>query len=317
MRGNSHARCGAGEKPEEIECGQRPHSNTKGLPIAIVPGGDPGGLERLAVPAEPECALHCHHPGQRLINYCRQGGDGGGHDRKCQEKPPLFRPETPSAGEDIMIFETISNVLFPPKCVLCGELLDKHETDICRSCRVESSECHSGREKLSFLDSWAAVWYYEGYIRSSLLRFKFHRARHYAPVYGRVLAMRLSEEHPEGFDVLTWVPIGPLRKLKRGYDQVELLAKAVGEELGMEPLRMLRKVRNNPPQSGITGEAERKANVLGAYRVVNPEAFQGKRVLLLDDIITTGATAGECARMLLTAGAKEVHCGAVAAARHH
>ena len=129
--------------------------------------------------------------------------------------------------------------------------------------------------------------------------------------------MKLLSEYPEGFDVLTWVPISPIRKLQRGYDQVELLAKAVGAELGMEPVRTLRKVRHNRPQSGIEGEAQRKANVLGVYRAVNPESFRGKRVLMLDDIITTGSTAGEAARVLLTAGAKEVHCGAIAAARNH
>ena len=93
------------------------------------------------------------------------------------------------------------------------------------------------------------------------------------------------------------------------------LAKAVGEELGMEPVRTLRKIRNNPPQAGITGQAQRKANVLGVYRVVDPKLVQGKRVLMLDDIITTGSTAGEAARVLLTAGAAEVHCGTIAAAR--
>ena len=99
MRGNSHARCGAGEKPEEIECGLRPHSNTKGLPIAIVPGGDPGGLERLAVPAQPQRSLHRHHPGQRAVDYCRPGGDGGRHDGKRQKEPPLFRSEIAAPGE--------------------------------------------------------------------------------------------------------------------------------------------------------------------------------------------------------------------------
>lgn len=216
-----------------------------------------------------------------------------------------------------MIFETIANLLFPPKCVLCGKLLEKQETDLCHRCRVEVVEYPQRHSKLSFLDSWTAVWYYERYTRSSILRFKFRRARHYAPAYGRMLAMKLVREHPEGFDVLTWVPISPLRKLKRSYDQVELLAKAVGTELGMEPVRTLRKVRHNRPQSGIEGEAQRRANVLGAYRVVKPESFRGKRVLMLDDVITTGATAGEAARMLLTAGAKEVHCGAIAAARNH
>ena len=78
----------------------------------------------------------------------------------------------------------------------------------------------------------------------------------------------------------------------------------------------MKKIRHNRPQSGIVGDAQRRANVLGAYRVENPELLRGKRIILLDDIITTGATAGECARVLLTAGAKEVHCGAVAVARH-
>ena len=216
-----------------------------------------------------------------------------------------------------MVLNGLMELLFPRKCVLCGKLLEKDETDLCRDCRVDSPECPGKHKNFSFLDSWAAVWYYEGYIRESLLRYKFHRARHYAPVYGRLLAMRLLQEYPDGFDVLTWVPISGLRRFTRGYDQVELLAQAVGQELGMTPVRTLKKIRNNRPQSGFAGQAKRRANVLGVYRAVCPQEVQCKRVLLLDDIITTGATAGECARVLLTAGAKEVHCGLVAAARHH
>ena len=213
-----------------------------------------------------------------------------------------------------MIGKILSNLLFPPKCVLCGKLLQKDETDLCGKCRIDSPECRKNNLKFSFLDSWAAVWYYEGYIRKSLLRYKFGRARHYAPVYGRMLAMKLLNEYPEGFDILTWVPVSRLRKFTRGYDQVELLAEAVGKELGMLPVRSLRKIRNNRPQSGISGLAKRRANVLGVYRAIDPETVRGKRILLLDDIITTGATAGECARVLLTAGAKEVHCGCIAVA---
>lgn len=214
------------------------------------------------------------------------------------------------------IWHRIGEILFPPKCVLCGKLLEKDETDICRTCRTEAPECPVSRTKLPFLDSWAAVWYYEGEVRRSLLRYKFYGARSFAPCYGRVLAMKLQQTLPDGADILTWVPISKLRKLRRGYDQVELLAFAVGTELGMEPVPLLKKIRHNRPQSGIVGQARRKANVLGAYKVLPPELVQGKRILLLDDIVTTGATVGECARMLLTAGAKEVHCGAVAAVRH-
>ena len=216
-----------------------------------------------------------------------------------------------------MIQDALLNLLFPPKCTLCAKVLEKQETDLCRDCRVNSPECAGIHKNFSFLDSWAAVWYYEGNIRGSLLRYKFRRARHYAPVYGRMLAMRLQQEYPDGFDILTWVPVSRLRRFTRGYDQVELLAEAVGQELGMQPVSTLKKVRNNRPQSGIVGQAKRRANVLGVYRAVCPQEVRGQRVLLLDDIITTGATAGECARVLLTAGAKEVHCGVIAAARNH
>lgn len=213
------------------------------------------------------------------------------------------------------LYHWLMALLFPPKCVLCGKLLEENETDLCGKCRSGAHLFPNRKTKLQFLDSFAAVWYYEGSVRRSLLRYKFHNARSYAAAYGRLLAMTLLENYPEGFDLLTWVPVSPLRKLRRGYDQVELLAKAVGRELGMSPVPLLKKIRHNRPQSGIHGAAERRGNVLGVYREINREAIQGQRILLLDDILTTGATAGECARVLLTAGAKEVHCAVVAAAR--
>lgn len=216
-----------------------------------------------------------------------------------------------------MIRGRILNLLFPPKCVLCQKVLEKQETDLCHKCRTDSPECAGVHKNFSFLDSWIAIWYYKGYIRKSILRFKFYGARHYAAVYGRLLAMRILQEYAEEFDVLTWVPVSKLRRLTRGYDQAQLLAEAVGQELGLTPVSTLCKVRHNRAQSGITGQAKRRANVLGAYKAVWPQQLHGKRVLILDDVITTGATAGECARVLLTAGAKEVHCGCIAAAHNH
>ena len=206
----------------------------------------------------------------------------------------------------------IAQWLFPPKCVLCRQLLDKDETDLCRHCRGHSPAAPTPYKKIPHLDRWTAVWYYEDTVRQSILRFKFGNARSYAQAYGRFLAMQLLKEDMADFDILTWVPVSPLRRLRRGYDQVELLAKAVGRELGVKPVRLLKKARHNRPQSGIADDAARRANVLGAYRVTNLELLRDKRVLLLDDVITTGATAGECARTLLISGAKQVNCAAVA-----
>lgn len=210
----------------------------------------------------------------------------------------------------------ISRLLFPPKCVLCRKVLGENENDLCRQCRTETLEFSKSHKKLPYLAGWTALWYYEGNVRRSILRFKFYNARSYAVTYGRLLAMKLVAEGTE-FDILTWAPISRTRKWRRGYDQVELIARAVANELGVVPVATLKKRRNNPPQSGIHDAAGRRANVLGVYQVLDPAFISGKRILLLDDIMTTGATAGECARMLLTAGAKEVSCAAVAAASHN
>lgn len=213
------------------------------------------------------------------------------------------------------VYHILLESLFPPKCVLCGKILRDGHMDLCEECRKTAPEYPNRKNKLHFLDSFAAVWYYEGNVRRSLLRYKFRNARSYAPSYGRLLAMRLVQLYPEGFDLLTWVPVSRLRKLRRGYDQAQLLAQAVGKELGMTPVPTVIKIRNNRPQSHLKGGDARRANVLGVYRLREDARPEGLRILLIDDILTTGATAGECARVLLSAGAREVHCAAVAAAR--
>ena len=158
------------------------------------------------------------------------------------------------------------------------------------------------------------MWYYKDNVRQSLLRYKFARYRSYVPCYSRLLAMKLQTARFEDFDILTWVPVSRLRRMKRGFDQVELLARETARQLGIEAVPCLKKIRHTPPQSGLKTAAQRRANVLGAYTVLSPETIRDKRVLLLDDIITTGATVSECARMLTLAGAREVRCAAMAVA---
>ena len=212
--------------------------------------------------------------------------------------------------------EHILQVLFPPKCVLCRKVLSKEETDLCRNCRELQPKYPDVKIKLSFLAQWTGLWYYKENVRLSILRYKFSGRRSYAAAYGRLLAMKLLEEGWDTPDVLTWIPISRQRKWKRGYDQVELFGKVLAEELGLELVSTLKKIRNTQPQSTMGSVAHRKANILGAFIVTDPELIRGKQVLLLDDILTTGATASECARMLLTAGAKEVKLATLAVASH-
>lgn len=214
------------------------------------------------------------------------------------------------------MFHRLLDLLFPPKCVLCKKLLSREETDICHHCRQIAPEMEKPKFRLSFVAGWTALWYYKDDVRSSVLRFKFGRKRCYAQSYGRALAMHLQQKDFDKYDVLTYIPVAPLRKFRRSYDQVELIAKVVADELDVRLIPTLRKTRNTPPQSGFKDASQRRANVLGAYKIKNSDLVREKRILLLDDVITTGATASECARVLLVAGAKEVYCAAIAAAHH-
>ena len=208
------------------------------------------------------------------------------------------------------------NLLFPPKCLLCRGFLSKHETHLCHKCRVDTPEFTKSKIKHSFIARWTSLWYYKDMARRSILRYKFYNRRSYVNSFARLLSVKLQKENFDDFDILTWVPVSTLREIRRGYDQVELLAYAIGKELNVTPVCTLKKIRNTPPQSSIREYAHRRANVMGVYRVLSPEQIAGKRILLLDDVITSGATATECAKTLLVAGAKEVCFAAIAATEH-
>ena len=210
----------------------------------------------------------------------------------------------------------IRTLLFPPKCILCKKLLYGEDGYLCKNCRENAPKFRTHKIKLSFLAQWTGLWYYKENVRLSILRYKFYGKRSYAAGFGKLLAEKLREEGWQDTDVLTWVPISRQRKFRRGYDQTELFAKVTAEELGLELIPTLKKIRNAKPQSAAGNAAHRKANILGAYTVIDPELVRGKRVLLLDDIVTTGATASECAKMLLAAHAKEVKLATLAVASH-
>ncbi len=143
-------------------------------------------------------------------------------------------------------------------------------------------------------------------MRQAILLFKYGRR----PSLGRHLG-RLMAEAPESlldprhFDLLIPVPLHPRRERERGFNQAALLAREVGSrwELRVGD-RLLRRIRATEAQSG--GRREREENVKGAFRAVRPDQVEGRRLLLIDDVLTTGATVNECAKTLLAAGADEV-----------
>lgn len=206
------------------------------------------------------------------------------------------------------------DLLYPPKCVFCGRVLKKTEQDLCRKCRFALPEAEQSVKRGAYYSECFAVYYYEQFVADSIRRFKFHGMQQYAGAYGRQLAMLLLRRRVE-FDVLSWVPVSEKRRRERGYDQAMLLAQSAAKELGVECVRTLCKIKNNHPQSSQPNAAARHANVMNVYRAVEPERFAGQRVLLIDDVIATGATLSECSHTLRTAGAASVVCAALAAAR--
>ena len=210
--------------------------------------------------------------------------------------------------------DRLLNLLYPPKCPFCGALSPGGEASLCPRCE-QALPWAEGTFSAQGFDRGVVVVYYEGAVRESLLRYKFGGCSGYAGVYGPLLAQRIAEGLGGRFDLISYVPVSRWRRATRGYDQSELLARAVARCYGVLPVATLHKRRQNRTQSQLHSADARRANVSGVYTPVGPERFAGQRVLLIDDIVTTGATLSEAARTLRAAGAADVVCAALAGKR--
>lgn len=211
--------------------------------------------------------------------------------------------------------EAILDLLFPPKCPFCQKVLDR--PGVCPKCEAAlpwTDDAEGLREGPGGLRCAAPLWY-EDLAREGILRYKFQGASGLAETLGGLIAQCAAERLSGEFDTVTWVPVSRRRLRERGYDQAELLARAACRRWDTEPVRLLAKTEDNPAQSGIHDAAARRANVLGVYEAAEPDKIRGRRILLVDDICTTGATLTECIRVLKDAGAEDVVCAAAALTR--
>ena len=207
------------------------------------------------------------------------------------------------------------DLLYPPKCVFCDTLLQEGEEYFCRSCGEkipmanDSEICRTGR----YFERCVAPLYYDGMVRESFLDYKFHEKTWRAATYAAFLEPYVRKEFPQ-LDVVTWVPLGRRSQKDRGFDQSELLAKELAKRLELPCEKLLEKIRDTRQQSRLQMPEERRANVLGAYGMKKNVPVSGRRILMVDDVITTGSTMDECCRILASAGAAEIHCAALAQA---
>jgi len=209
----------------------------------------------------------------------------------------------------------VLDLLFPPKCVFCGRVLDDADESWCDKCTESLPYTDNlGIQNGEFFDFCTSPLYYTGVVRRSVLNYKFRDASHYADVYGIFLADCIRDCPEVKYEIVTWVPLSTRRERKRGYDQAKLLAEATALRLNDTAVPILRKPHDVQAQSELGDKAEREANIKNAYEIIKPEIVNGKSILLIDDVVTTGSTLEECTKVLLAAGAKKVICTTLARA---
>lgn len=222
----------------------------------------------------------------------------------------------------------LTYIFFPARCAVCDKVL-LPGNDICPDCRklilhypMKNGQCDvcglpkdkcSCRTRLLY-DKLTTPLIYDGDAKKALHRLKFRSRTDLAAPIGAMMATALAERGilPKT-DVITYVPMHRKAQSKRGYNQAEMLAREIGRLTDIPTQTLLYKITATPQQHSL-GLVRRKGNVTGVFDPL-PEAvsaIEGKRILVVDDILTTGSTMNEAAKTLLIFGAEEVNAAAAA-----
>ena len=211
--------------------------------------------------------------------------------------------------------------IFPPKCIFCGKIMPPNaDIDICEGCfgSIPFAEEIMLRQPVEErmrdgCDEIICICRYEGIIKDSLIRCKFYNKPSYCRTFGRLMAEKAKKVlDAQRFDMIAAIPLHKDRENERGYNQSFLISKELSRRTGIpEMSRLLSRVRRTDSQS-LLAKNERLINVKDAFRVNDGGKIKGKTIILIDDIMTTGATLNECGRVLKEAGAEKV-AGAVLA----
>ncbi len=181
-----------------------------------------------------------------------------------------------------ILFERALDLLFPPKCTFCHELLEGEDIPgrVCSRCRGQL-EFIAEELKGEFFARGLSCFAYRDHVRASIHRFKFNGRKEYAPIYARYMLARIEgEEDLHEVDLVTWVPTNRKNLRKRGYQHAALLARHVAEGLAVPSMETMEKNRETRGMYGLRPH-ERRANILGAIKICCPvEQIRGRKVLI-------------------------------------
>ena len=208
----------------------------------------------------------------------------------------------------------VGKIIFPTVCGFCFKLIDKgYVCDTCMKGIEYLGFSYIPFIQDSYFDKLICNYKYVGIVRKRILDYKFKHKKYLCRTFAEGMIYRLKKE-PLDIDIIIPVPISRKRRKQRGYNQSDLIAKIVAREINMEYSKnILLKLKENSRQSKLN-KKERLQNVKNVFGIKQASDLVGKKVLLIDDIYTTGATVNECSKVLRKAGASKVIVYTVACA---
>lgn len=233
-------------------------------------------------------------------------------------------------------FQAVASLFYPPLCAICSVPIGPHD-HLCKVCRekaprikapfcatcsepfpgaiTETFSCANCSHRVLHFEAAVAAYRSRGVVQKVIHEFKYGRALYLRHLVGDWLVETLHDPRLEGrrIDLVIPVPLHPARQRERGFNQAELIAELLSARAGLKMLPALERIRYTTTQTAFD-RTERMENLRDAFRLRKKRDVRGLRVLLIDDVLTTGSTLSECARVLKLAGATSVHAATAARA---
>jgi competence protein ComFC len=234
------------------------------------------------------------------------------------------------------IFEALASLFYPATCVGCEANVERSDylcpecekraprivAPFCAKCSepfpgaiTQTFRCANCAERKLHFDCAVAAYRSRGLVRNVLHQFKYGKQRHLRHPIAKWLSESLDDPRLRGrrFDLIVPVPLHPTRERERGFNQAALIAELLATSAAIPERPVLERIRYTTTQTAYD-RAERMENLHGAFRLRKNQDVRGLHVLLIDDVLTTGSTLSECARVLRKAGAVSVHAATAARA---